>query len=271
MTLYAHNWAMRQNQLPTTTKFVLCVIADCINAEHEFAFPGRSWIAERVGKTERQVRNCINALEAAGLIRCVLGPGKGRGKGRQSARYYLACDHRTGAPTPLTTGNQLPLVKAVTRGNGLPLVTVTRGNFGPLQGEKTDTPYIEEPAIEPEQKKEPETASQKKQVKKGRKEAPPYTPPFTGYWQIWPLPRRALSNKRKAFERWQEAEARYGAEAIMTAAKLYLAKPEVRKENFKYCRLAEVFLNGGLESAIEAASEPRQKVWSKDANDWVEA
>ena len=99
-----------------------------------------------------------------------------------------------------------------------------------------------------------------------------YPPAFQALWLMWPRPRRELSDKRKAFERWQDALKIWPEETILRAAKMYLAKPDVKKENFKYCRLAQVFLNGGLEAAIEAAQETkRSRVWSSEANTWVEA
>lgn len=98
-----------------------------------------------------------------------------------------------------------------------------------------------------------------------------YTDGFQTFWMMWPRQRRELSDKRKSFERWSEALAVWPEETILSAAKRYLAKPDVRKENFKYCRLAQVFLNGGLEAAIEGAQEKPSRVWSTAANAFVDA
>lgn len=263
MTIRAVEWAMRQ-ALPPTAKLVLIMLADCINSADEFAYPKRERIAAVVGRQERQVRNHVRALEEMGLIRCVQGAGAGRGQGRRSARYYLACDHRTGENRPFTAGNQAPPEKVITAGNLVPPVSVTAGNLRSLQPAICGLPYKKEPEKEPE-------LTNVLTAPKPRRVKSPYTTGFQTYWEMWPRPRRELSDKRKAFERWQDALKIWPEETIIRATKGYLAKPDVRKEGFKYCRLAQVFLNGGLEAAIEAADAvPSGKlVWSTELHDWV--
>lgn len=85
-----------------------------------------------------------------------------------------------------------------------------------------------------------------------------YSPEFDAFWKAWPEPRRIRSDKRKAFERWSRAAAAYGADRISAAAAKYLASPDVRKDGWRYCCLAEVFLNGKLEAAIEAVEPASQ-------------
>lgn len=98
-----------------------------------------------------------------------------------------------------------------------------------------------------------------------------YPPDFEEFWSIWPANRRKLSDKPRAAARFRDGAARFGAEAIMAAARAYLASADVRKENFRYCRLAEVFLNGGLEAAIESvtSSAPPREIWSSEQGGWV--
>ena len=92
-----------------------------------------------------------------------------------------------------------------------------------------------------------------------------YTPEFALLWEAWPPRRRARSKKPVAFARWQQAREHWDAETIMGAARRYLSDPETRKEHWRYCRLVEVFLNGGLAAAIEdyapAKSQPEEEVF----------
>lgn len=108
------------------------------------------------------------------------------------------------------------------------------------------------------------TADQKR---KGRKVAA-YTPEFQMIWMAWPKNRRANSDKRKAFERYQGGVEQFGAEAISAAARRYLSLPDTRKDQWKYCCLVEVFMNGKLEAAVEAAREeatPAEAVTHEEA------
>lgn len=88
----------------------------------------------------------------------------------------------------------------------------------------------------------------------------PYSKDFEMIWLAWPKNRRANSDKRKAFERYETGVANFGAEAVSAAARRYLSLPETRKDQWKYCRLVEVFMNGGLEAAVEAAREDARVV-----------
>ena len=83
-----------------------------------------------------------------------------------------------------------------------------------------------------------------------------YTEAFNEVWMLWPAHRRANSDKRKAFERYTTGVADFGAEKIEAAAKRYLSLPSTRKEDYQFCCLVEVFMNGKLEAAVEAVGTP---------------
>lgn len=83
-----------------------------------------------------------------------------------------------------------------------------------------------------------------------------YTADFEAIWKSWPASRRANSDKRKAFQRYQGGVQQFGADKIAAAAKRYLSLPNTRKDGFQYCCLVEVFMNGKLEAAVEALNEP---------------
>lgn len=101
----------------------------------------------------------------------------------------------------------------------------------------------------------PRQAGNEVAPKRKPKTPKPYSKDFEMIWLAWPKNRRANSDKRKAFERYETGVAQFGAEAVAAAAKRYLSLPDTRKDQWKYCRLVEVFMNGGLEAAVEAARE----------------
>lgn len=108
-----------------------------------------------------------------------------------------------------------------------------------------------------------------------KKTAAAYPDEFQAVWMKWPSKRRERSDKSKAFERWEKGRQRWGAGLIAVAVDRYLADPDVRKENYRYCCLAEVFMNGKLEAAVEAAhaaatgAVESRKVWSSEEQAWV--
>lgn len=286
MTIKAVEWAMRQPGLSSTAKLVLIAIADCINGADEFAFPRRAHIGRVAGLQDRQVRNHIRALEEKELIKCVQGPGAGRGKGRQPARYFLACDHITGQDKPLTTGNSLPPVKAVTAGNGAPPVTLTAGNPEPLQPaisghEQVPSLYTKRTGTrEPEEHLVgfPPPKPKPKTPKGGKRSRPAYRDDFEALWKSWPAAIRQNSDKRTAAARWDAALEQWDAETLMRAASHYLRGTKVNDADPgpwkpRTCQV-QVFLNGKLEAAVEAVTTPKSKgeaVWSVEKRMWVEA
>lgn len=152
MTIKALEWAWEQD-IPRSERDVLMVLANAINKDHEFAFPGQQTIARKVRMSERHVRRLIRALEERGLVRSMAGAGKGRG--RAPTRYFLACDHHTGetkAISPdLTAGHQRPLV------NSQP--DITAGHVGPVETSQADKGC-------PVHKKEPESLFSLPETKK---------------------------------------------------------------------------------------------------------
>ena len=305
MTTKAVEWALKQDGITSSAKLVLVMLADCINRQHVVCFPSQKRIASVVKLSSRQVRTHLRALEDASLIKCVPGAGYGRGKGRTTDSYYLACDHNTGASRPLTGGAKLPPVNRDTGGDRLPPVSkakrVTGGSPASLQAEVQRRAYIEEPESEPEEsrsnerdslfadeelgearKPKPKASKPKDQPTskpKAKRKTVQYAPEFTAIWQAWPANRRANSDKRKAFERWQAGVEEFGADALQAAVKRYLADPETRKLNFRYCNLVEVFMNGKLEAAVEAvrgvsgstdAHKISPEVWERGLSSWRE-
>lgn len=287
MSIKAIEWATNQ-AVPLSTKTILILLADHLNVRDEFAWPSVEALAARAGISERQVRRHISLLVERGLVRVVEQRGRGRGKGRETNRYALACDARTGAPVPLVTGgHERPPANVVTGGHRRPAVSVTGGHPGRLQADIYGADTIYRTGIEPESLVgegierdllgDPVSKPDKKPTKKPAAKAGAYTPEFQAFWLAWPKARRELSDKRTAFKRWGAALETWDAATIQKAADRYLSLPNVRKEAFRYCKLAEVFLNGSLEAAIEAVTvdaptpgaKPR-RVWSNLYQDFIE-
>lgn len=105
--------------------------------------------------------------------------------------------------------------------------------------------------LNPERENVPPLADAPKRRAKGN-----YTPEFEAIWKQWPAGRRANSDKGLAFRRYCSGVARFGADKIDAAAKRYLSLPDTRKQDFQYCCLVEVFMNGKLEAAVEAIDDP---------------
>jgi len=85
----------------------------------------------------------------------------------------------------------------------------------------------------------------------------PYTDEFEVYWKRWPQAIRANSDKPTSAARWKAARERYSADTLMLAAQTYLANTKVTDADPgpwkpRTCQ-AQVFLNGKLDAAVEAA------------------
>lgn len=105
--------------------------------------------------------------------------------------------------------------------------------------------------LPPDQKTEPPP---EEPPKKARAKTA-YSSDFEAVWKLWPSNRRGNSDKKLAFKRYQQGVIDYGAEKIEAAARRYLSLPDTRKENFQFCCLVEVFMNGKLEAAVEAIED----------------
>lgn len=86
MSHEATSWALRQRGLKPATKMVLFYLADRHNPDHG-CFPAHKTLAEDAEMSERSVRDHLEILEAAGLIRRDRGHAGGQFK---STRYLLS-------------------------------------------------------------------------------------------------------------------------------------------------------------------------------------
>lgn len=95
MSHKATNWAFECRNLRPSAKLVLLALADCHNPKNG-CFPSHGYLAEVTCMSERSVRDQLDSLEAAKLIRRVR---INSGKGRQSNRYILGFEDDETHPT----------------------------------------------------------------------------------------------------------------------------------------------------------------------------
>lgn len=254
MTAKAQDWAWKLD-LSLPVKAVLLVLCDCINKDDEFAHPSQDFIAKRIKRSTRQVRTHLKTLAEANLIRIVAGPGKGRG--RASDLYEIACDHRTGESRVLEGPHKRKSAsdcERPTRGSRRPPETVaddlTGGRNERSQAEVSDKsptpPNIAKPEIEPElalfaAEKPPKSAK----PKKPKALAGSDLPGFPELWAIWkPKDGKASTGRKPCSEAYAKA-LRGGAEPgrILAGARKYLAQPGWDRDHGAFMKGLVPFLN----------------------------
>lgn len=267
-TIYAAQ-AVFDKRLTPTDKLVLSALGTYANGEG-WCYPNQTTLAERLGVTRQTISGAIKKLVEAGYVETEVRTAAGRGKVGYNyrvkldiARQDVVAEARTTEPDIGAARHRPPPTSAPADVGAEPTPLSAQDEF-PSNARTYPT---ERPQLVL-------TASAAPPAKK-RRAARKYSPEFETFWLQWPAGRRKLSDKQKASDRFEDGVARFGLEPVLAAARNYLAAPNVRKENFRYCRLAEVFLNGGLEAAVEAVTgaidEPKQEVWSASAGAWVQA
>ncbi|MGE0829155.1 MAG: hypothetical protein AB7O04_07380, partial [Hyphomonadaceae bacterium] len=156
-----------------------------------------------------------------------------------------------------------------------PAAIVTGGNPAPLQPAISGNPSLYGTGKEPESLfgGDVELSPVEPPVAKAKPKAKRYTPEFEAFWKSWPATWRERSDKGLAFKRWTADVAQWSVAKILAARDHYLASPSVRKDGYRYAGRADVFLNGKLEAAIEAAEEagqagPKER-WNAELREWV--
>lgn len=108
-----------------------------------------------------------------------------------------------------------------------------------------------------------------------KKPNPDYTPEFEIFWTAWPSKAKANSAKAAVAKKWKAAIGEWDADTIMRAAKRYLSNTTTTDDHDgewkpRTC-MPETFLNGKLETAVEAVLNGKTKrVWSSADNAFVE-
>lgn len=88
MSVEAITWALRQPVRPSSTKFVLVVLANCASGDTFLAYPSTQYLADATGQDRKTVVLSLAKLRDAGLIE---DTGKRAGTTRQVVVYRLRC------------------------------------------------------------------------------------------------------------------------------------------------------------------------------------
>lgn len=193
MSNAALNWAFEQD-LPMAQKFVLVVLADYADEAHS-SFPAQSKIAERIGATDRTVRNALKELESKGFVS---REHRQRSNGsRTSDRYFLPVNGSAGLPEP--TGSTF---RGQPETGSAP--TGSKGGDHNHHLSITSNPHLEERA-------QPENASASDDQ-------------FDRFWSAFPSERKA--NKKGCRKKFDQAvNAGVDAEHIIQASIAYRDDP----------------------------------------------
>lgn len=272
--------AVFDKRLSLSEKVVLAALGSYTDGDG-WCFPGQKELCDRLGIARSTVCAAIKRLSSAEIGYLEVRPRTARGRGKVGNEYRV----RTDLPP-----EKIPMSEAPDNGkkpmsakkdNGPQVVEVAPMSCKPdigadvrLGGQPMSglldiaymevTTPIERPQLNGGKKASPKT-------KKGE-----YSAEFTAFWLSWPKPIRQNSDKPTAYARWQAARQRWDCETLMRAAKHYLRGTKVHDSEPgpwkpRTCQ-AQVFLNGKLEAAVEAALEgagSSSLEWNEATKQWV--
>lgn len=281
--------AVFDGDLTLADKVVLAALGSYTNGDG-WCFPSQKTLVERLGIARSTVCAALKRLAEKGYI--AVRPRVARGRGKIGNEYRVLTDLPPMSAgidigeKPMSDASDIgsqaiviapmsdnPDNGADVRLAGQPMSTpsdiVTKEVTTPserAQSSPNSNEFEEDLGVRQrdayaaiERAKAAEAEAKAKSKTKPRAKAAPkvvaYTPGFQAIWMAWPKNRRMRSDKRKAFDRYQTGVEQFGADAIAAAAKMYLSSPDTKKDCWKYCCAVEVFMNGKLEAAVEAAIE----------------
>lgn len=261
-TIFAARAVFDVDNITATEMRVLAALGTYTNDEG-WCYPNQTTLAERLKVTRQTISGAIKKLVAKGYVETEVRTAKGRGK--VGYNYRVMLDLKRAEAEPKAEAEQADIGETRRR----PPPTTAPADFGedrdPMSAQP-DIPYTE--VTNPSERPQPLTLTtfelesppneKLKAVKRARKPVS-YTSDFEMIWLAWPKNRRMRSDKRLAFERYRGGVSQFGSEAVAAAAKLYLSQPDTRKDGWKYCCAVEVFMNGRLEAAVEAALEAERE------------
>lgn len=271
--------AVFDKSLNPSDKIVLAALGSYTNGDG-WCFPSQATLCARLGLARSTLCGALKKLVEKGYVAARARTAKGRGKVGNEYRVLIDLPPMSAGvdigKKPMSAGTDIgsqdietaPMSAGVDNGadvhwGGHPMsggmdIGIYNALTSPLNEPNSLVPrQAGNGARDDAKARAYEAASKAKAaIPKRKPKAPkPYSKDFEMIWLAWPKNRRANSDKRKAFERYETGVAQFGAEAVAAAAKRYLSLPDTRKDQWKYCRLVEVFMNGGLEAAVEAARE----------------
>lgn len=248
-------------------RLMALMMANAANEDGAGIYASVPTMARNAEVSEATARRALKEFMAEGVIVCV---GKRPCSNGHTFIYDMALDvieqmaelkpakvTRTPVTVKGVSSRQPQQLRSSEKRNTIKTpITVT-----PLsEGQPTPVTVTPKPILEPlscssEQDSCGDLFGQPPSPSKPKSKRKTYTSEFEAFWKTWPKARRELSDKQTAFRRWTDAQATWPSETLLGAAKHYLSRKEVEKEGYRYCVLAEVFLNGKLDAAVEAFLE----------------
>lgn len=254
-----------------TRRLLLLTMGDKANDDGSGIYASVATLARDSEISESSVRRTVKDFLTEGLLRHV---GQRECRNGYTNIYEIVLEAIEALPeikrkpdTPVTVKPLSPRTPA--KAKALPADTPATVTPDPCHGDSpTPVTVTAKPIQKPIQEPTLALSGGGGPKGKGGKSPTAYPADFEAFWKSWPRTRRENSDKRTAARRWTDARKRWPAETLMLAATRYLSKPETRKEDYRYCVLAEVFLNGKLEAAVEAVQgvdgakiSERDQVW----------
>jgi len=256
-------------RLTNTAKIVLAALGTYTDKEG-WCHPSQATLAARLGIGRPAVSASINMLVDCGYVMVRARTASGRGK--IGNEYRVVTDLPNASERPMSSSDDNGKTPDVAperqrkgrKGNRAVAKPMSSQNDNGPMSSQNDMPMSSQNDIVYTDER-PQTLGGKPKgdlfgepapspaPRKPR--APAYPEDFEAFWRTWPKNRRERSDKRTAMRRWADARMRWDASLLMRAAENYLSKPDTRKEDWRYCCLAEVFLNGKLEAAVEAVED----------------
>lgn len=270
-------------RLSLSEKVVLAALGSYTDGDG-WCWPGQKELCDRLGIARSTVCAAIKRLSSPDIGYLEVRPRTAKGRGKVGNEYRV----RTDLPDekkPMSAQDDIgskPMSSAPD--NGAQVVEVAPMSGKPDNGADVrlaGQPMSTQPDIA---YIEGTTPIERPQLNGGKKASPKtrkgdYTPEFNAFWATWPKPIRQNSDKPTAFARWQAALKRWDVDTLMLAAKHYLRGTKVHDSEPgpwkpRTCQ-AQVFLNGKLEAAVEAALEAAagsgREYFDDTLKEWVRA
>lgn len=271
-TIYSAR-AVFDKRLTATEKLVLSALGTYADKEG-WCYPSQNALATGLEVTRQTISGAIKHLVELGYVQTTVRTSSGRGKVGYNYRVVLDL-----MPEQAAAQTEADVKPRRRRDAPTSAPADVGAELDPMEAQ-ADIPIERTSPTERSQdslfgSKEPQRPTSKKPKSRKPKAAKPpeYDPAFTEIWRSWPARGRQRSDKAKAHERWKTGCGFWGADAVERAAKHYLSLADTKKDGWQFCCGLDVFMNGRLEPAVEAANEALKgtgrKVWSSEAGAFV--
>lgn len=259
--------AVFDNRLSSTELHVLAALGTYTDREG-WCFPSQKELTAKLGIARSTLSAALKRLASAEFGYIEIRPRTSKGRGKIGNEYRVRLDlppmsenMDIGSQKPMSETPDIgPQAVEATPMSEAPDIGADVRNAGQPMSRIPDIAYIAERTHINVPKESCSNEQDLVPNPSPKRTRAAYDAEFEAVWKLWPAVRRANSDKRVAFKRWKTGVQQFGADKIEAAAKRYLSQPNTRKENFQYCCLVEVFMNGRLEAAVEALAETETAV-----------